>query len=315
MLNYGMTRLRWLVVWCALGMGTPPNDHAVAITIDDLPYAISGDRPPATAASPYADSINRAIIAALGRRHVPATGFVIQLRAEQLGDTAGLRILKEWTDAGLDLGNHSYSHPDFNQLSVDRIEDEIVRGETAIRPLMARVSKPLQFFRFPFNRTGDTRDKHDRIAAFLSRHGYRVATCTIENEDWVFNTAYVRALARGDTATAARVRSAYLDYTKTEIAYYANLSRQVLGYEPPQVMLLHDNKLNADAIGNVLSLFEQAHYRFVTLQAAQADPAYQTPDTVVTKDGPMWAYRWARSRHVTVNGALETEPPTWVSQY
>jgi peptidoglycan/xylan/chitin deacetylase (PgdA/CDA1 family) len=301
-----MNRLRALVVWCALGMGTPPHDHAVAITIDDLPYATGGDRVPSTSESPYADSINRAIIAALVRRHVPATGFVIQLRAEQLGDTAGARILKEWTDAGLDLGNHSYSHPDFNQLSVERIEDEITRGEAAIGRR--------RFFRFPFNRTGDTRDKHDSIAAFLSRRGYRVATCTIENADWVFNNAYIRALARGDTTTATRVRAAYLEYTKTEIAYYANLSRQVLGYEPPQVMLLHDNKLNADEIGDVLSLFEQAHYRFVTLRAAQGDPVYQAPDTVVTKDGPMWEYRWARSRHITVNGALEPEPPAWITE-
>jgi len=301
-----MKRLRWLVVGCALGMGGPPRDHAVAITIDDLPYATGGDRAPSPSESPYADSINRAIIAALVRRHVPATGFVIQLRAEQLGDTAGARILREWTEAGLDLGNHSYSHPDFNQLSVERIKDEITRGETGIGRR--------RFFRFPFNRTGDTRDKHDSIAAFLSQRGYHVATCTIENEDWVFNNAYIRALARGDTTTVARVRAAYLEYTKTEIAYYASLSRQVLGYEPPQVMLLHDNKLNADEIGSVLSLFEQAHYRFVTLQAAQADPAYQIPDTVVTKDGPMWEYRWARSRHIMVNGSLEPEPPAWITE-
>jgi hypothetical protein len=110
------------------------------------------------------------------------------------------------------------------------------------------------------------------------------------------------------------VRAAYLEYTKTEIAYYADLSRHVLGYEPPQVMLLHDNKLNADVIGSVLSLFERAHYRFVTLATAQSDSAYQAPDTVVTPDGPMWVYRWAWARHVTVNGALEQEPPDWIKE-
>jgi peptidoglycan/xylan/chitin deacetylase (PgdA/CDA1 family) len=284
-------------------MGTRPPQRSVAITIDDLPYATGGDRAPTESDRPRADSINRAIIAALVRHHVPTTGFVIQQRVEHLG---GQTLLKEWTAAHLVLGNHSYSHPDFNKLSVAQIEDEIVRGE-------ASLTAP-RFFRFPFNHDGDTREKHDSIAAFLARRGYRVATCTIQNDDWLFNGRYIRALAEGDTITAARVRAAYLAYTQTEIAYYAGLSKQVVGYEPPQVMLLHDNKLNADVIDSVLTLFEHSHFRFVTLTAAQNDPAYQIPDTVVTPDGPMWAYRWARSRQVTVNGSLEQEPPDWIKE-
>jgi peptidoglycan/xylan/chitin deacetylase (PgdA/CDA1 family) len=295
-----LARLCCLVLCCGFGTGIPPHERQVAITIDDLPYATAGDRPVDPSDSRHADSVNRAIVAVLVRRHVPATGFVIQSRAESLGDTSGVRIVKRWTDAGLDLGNHSYSHPDFNQLSVDRIEDEIIKGEAAIRP---------RFFRFPFNHTGDTKDKHDRIAAFLARRGYRVATCTIENDDWVFNAAYVRMVARGDTTSAARVRAKYLAYTTAKIAYFASLSRQVLGYEQPQVMLLHANDLNAAMLESVLTLFEREHYRFVSLEAAQADPAYQIPDTVATPDGPMWQYRWAQARHVTVNGALEPTTP------
>lgn len=292
-----MIRVSSFVVLIALGIGAPPHHRTVAITIDDLPYATAGDRAPTSSEIGYADSINRAIMATLVRRHVPVTGFVIQARVEQLG---GQRILKEWPD----LGNHSYSHSDFNTLSVEQIESEVIRGEASLR-------SP-RFFRFPFNHTGDTRAKHDSIAGFLARRGYQVAPCTIQNDDWLFNGPYTRALAAGDTALAARVRQAYIEYTRTEIAYYAALSKQVLGYEPAQIMLLHDNKLNADALGDVLGLFEQADYTFVTLSAALRDPAYQTPDTVVTPDGPMWAYRWARARHVPVNGALEQEPPAWI---
>lgn len=295
----GVIRLRALVVCCALGLGVPPHQHTVAMTIDDLPYATAGDRAPAAAENAYADSINRAIIATLVRHHVPATGFVIEQRVEQL---AGDNLLRDWTDAHLDLGNHSYSHPDFNKLSVDQIEEEITRGSKG------------RFFRFPFNHTGDTREKHDSVAAFLGRHGYHVATCTMQNDDWLFNGAYTRALAAGDTATAGRVRQAYLAYTDTEIVYYAGLNAQALGYEPPEVMLLHDNKLNADVLGDVLQMFERHHYRFVTLTAAQTDPAYQTPDTIITPDGPMWGYRWAWARHVTVDGKLEPEPPAWIKE-
>ena len=93
------------------------------------------------------------------------------------------------------------------------------------------------------------------------------------------------------------------------------LNKQVFGYEPPQVMLLHDNRLNADVIEQVLRLFQQKQYRFVSLEVAQSDAAYRTPETYITRFGPMWGYRWAAGRNVKVNGNLEPDPPKWISQY
>ena len=90
--------------------------------------------------------------------------------------------------------------------------------------------------------------------------------------------------------------------------------KQVLGYEPPEVVL-HDNRLNADVIKQVLKIFEEKNYQFVSLDRAQADAAYRTPDTYVTKFGPMWGYRRAAQRNVKVNGSLEADPPKWIVGY
>ncbi len=262
-----------------------------------------------------AEAVNRKLLAALQRHHAPATGFVIQKRVEALGAPYGAGILRRWTSRGFDLGNHTYSHPDINTLSAEEIAEEIAGGETTAGPLMKEAGKRLVFFRFPMNHTGDTREKHDAIAAFLSRRGYRLAVCTIDNSDFVFNAAYVRMLARKDAVSARKLRAAYLMYTGTEIDYYAALNKQVLGYEPPQVMLLHANRLNADVMEQVLRIFEQKQYRFVSLDEAQADAAYRTLDTYITKFGPMWGYRWAAERKVKVNGALEPEPPKWIAEF
>ena len=239
---------------------------------------------------------------------------MIQSGVESLGGL-GTRILKEWTSQGFDLGNHTYSHPDINDLSPEQIEQEIVRGESTLGPLMKEAGKKLAFFRFPMNHTGDTKVKHDAIAAFLSQRGYRLATCTIDNSDYLFNDAYVRILAKNDDVSAQKLRHEYLAYTSAEIDYYAALNKQVFGYEPPQVMLLHDNRLNADVIEQVLKLFEEKQYKFVSLDAAQSDAAYRTPDTYITKYGPMWGYRWAKERNVKVNGSLEPDPPKWILEY
>jgi peptidoglycan-N-acetylglucosamine deacetylase len=305
-------------VWAGLALIGWPAAHAqnrtVAITVDDLPYASGSIAPEDAANASLAQSVNRRLLAAFRRYHVPVTGFVVQKRADQLG-ASGRQILEQWTRGGFDLGNHTYSHPDIDDLSIVQVEEEIVRGESTIGALMKEAGKRLEFFRFPMNHTGDTKAKHDALAEFLLSRGYESAACTIDNSDYLFNQAYVRMLAKHDDASARRLRSDYLAYTSTEIDYYAGLNRQVFGYEPPQVMLLHDNRLNADVIEPILKLFTQKRYRFVTLASAQSDAAYRTPETYITKFGPMWGYRWANERNIKVDGRLEPEPPKWVLEY
>ena len=314
-----MRGLRLLCTSVALAVLSAASAFAqgrrVAITVDDLPYA-GGTATPQNASRDASAAVtaNRKLLRAFVTHQVPVTGFVIQQVVESFG-ASGILILKGWVRQGFDLGNHTYSHSDINTLSPEQFEQEVVRGERELGPLMSEAGKKPAFFRFPYNHTGDTEAKKNAIGAFLSQRGYRLATCTIDNSDYLFNDAYVRMIARSDEGATQRLRLAYLAYTDTEIKYYAALNEQVFGYEPPQVMLLHDNRLNADVIEQVLQLFEAQNYKFVSLGVAQSDAAYQTPDTYVTKYGPMWGYRWAKERNVKVNGRLEPDPPPWVLDY
>ena len=309
---------RLTLAWFSILLSLPWSSSAlaqnrtVAITVDDLPYA--SDDAVSSSDAVVAKEVNGKILSALKLHHAPVTGFVVQKGVEDLGPTAAIEILRNWTRGNFDLGNHTYSHQDANQLSLSELEDEIIKGETSFVPLMKQVGKKPGFFRFPMNHTGETEQKHGKIAAFLNQRGYRVAASTIDNSDYVFNAAYVPMLAAHDSS-AQRLRTEYLAYTGAEIDYYAGLSKQIFGYEPPQVMVLHDNRLNADVIGQLLALFEEKHYKFVSLNRAQSDPAYQIPDTYITKYGPMWGYRWANERGVKVNGRLEPEPPEWIADY
>jgi peptidoglycan-N-acetylglucosamine deacetylase len=279
-----------ILIGLLFGICAFAQQRAVAITIDDLPYV----GPDATARRD-----NRRLLAAFRERHVPVTGFVIGSRIDG-------QILREWLRSGFDLANHSYTHRNMNELSIEQIEDEIARGEAALAPYLKEASKKLEFFRFPMNHTGDTKEKHDAVAEFLAKRGMAVATCTIENSDYLFSRAYTRTQAK------RKLRDEYIAFTAARIDFLAGITKQVFGYEPPQVMLLHDNPLNADAIVDVLKLFEERGYRFVSLKAAQSDAAYKTRDAYITKFGPMWGYRWAVERGVKIDGSKEPEVPKWV---
>ena len=110
--------------------------RTVAMTVDDLPLVSGIPEPEHALDMKNAERVNEAILHAFTRHHIPATGFVIERRAEDLGLPVSRKILKLWTRPGFDLGNHLYSHPDVNALSVDQIEEEVTRGEAIFAPLL-----------------------------------------------------------------------------------------------------------------------------------------------------------------------------------
>ena len=291
--------------------------RTVALTLDDLPLADAGSLPNISPAEELqeAQNVNRAILKTLRKHHAWAIGFVNENKVLRNGmPTAHRAILRQWIRNGEELGNHTYSHADLDKISVEDFEREVIAGEASISPLMAEAGKHVQYLRFPFNHTGETADKHAAVAEFLKQRGYKVATCTIDNSDYIFARAYRLMLNRHDGKSARRLRASYLDYTRKEIEYYTRLHIQVFGREIPHVMLLHDSRLNADTLDQILRIFEKLNYRFVRLQQAQADPAYRTPD-YVSQYGLMWGYRWARELNVKVDGRQEPEVPQWVEQY
>lgn len=310
--------LALVAAWLAGPAAAAPGP-AVAITFDDLPYAGAIGAGEAALSPAEVARLNARIRAVLKRRAAPATGFVVEQTAQALGDKAA-PVLAAWTRGDLSLGNHGYSHADANTLDLAEIEQEITRGEASIRPLMDKAGRPLRFMRFPMNHTGETAEKRDGIAALLDRLGYTAAASTIDTSDYVFEAAYRAALlradqGRGDGACAGRIREAYLRHSAIQIDYYARLDAKVLGYAPPEIALLHLNRINADTLDELLDLYAARGYRFVTLDEAQSDPAYTARSTFVSRFGPMWGYRWARERGVKVNGAEEVEPPPWLARY
>ena len=294
-----------------------PGTRTVAITFDDLPAAGAKNPDEDNELTTEAiQAINSSILSALHAHQVPATAFVNERGIAEYPDAPARRaILSQWLAAGMELGNHTYSHADFNSMSLAEFEREVEKGERSIGPLMRKAGKKLAWFRFPMNHTGDEQPKRDAAARYLAKRGYTVATCTIENEDFEFERAFRLMLRAHDSNATERLRAEYIRYTASEIDYYTELHRRLFGRTTAQVMILHANRLNAALMDEILQLFEARRYRFVTLAEAQADAAFQTPDPFVTKFGPMWGYRWARALRIQVDGTKESEPPEWIAKY
>ena len=289
-----------------------PPAKRVAITIDDLPVVSRNFQSAADH-----NRITRQLVAALGAHRVPAIAFVNEGKMYRDGrvDSADVRLLRQWTGAGLELGNHTYAHLDLHTAPVDEYLAGIVRGDEITRAVLAETGRTPVFFRHPFLHTGRSLGDRARVDSELAERGYRVAPVTIDNSDYMFAAAYDDALARRDSAQAQRIGAAYIDYMASVLAYYEAQTKAIVGRDIPQVLLIHASLLNADWFDRLATMIERRGYSFVRLEEALQDSAYRSADTYVGPAGITWLHRWALTRGM--RGAVfagEPAVPGWIAR-
>ena len=299
----GRSGLLAAVVLGLFAIAAPAAAEDVALTFDDLPtMALTGSLD-------YTATTTSRLLAGLVRQRIRATGFVNENKLEAGDRPQRVALLSRWLNAGMDLGNHSYSHPSLTNTPLAAYIDDVSKGERVTRALLAARGRAPRWYRHPYLETGPTPEVRQGFEAWLSQHGYRVAPVTMENSDWVFALPYDDAVLRGDAAQAEHIRRAYLAFTAQSVAWYRQAAADVLGRRPSFVLLLHASRLNADCIDRLAELLRADGLKPITLERAVEDPAYAIADTYAGPDGDEWLSRWARTLHKDMDWDSFPEPP------
>lgn len=263
----------------------------VAVTFDDLPGAALTDEQRCNASTLL--SISTRLLAPFRKNGWLTTAFVSEGNlCDELDDAVLDAVLEEWVAAGAELGNHTYSHRDLNDLSVEDYAEDIVRGERALRRVLNARGMSLRYFRYPMLHAGDDPEKKAAIASFLRSRGYSQGVVTMDNQEFVYAAVYARALARGDKEVMSSVVQGYLQHLQESVSYYESLSKRRFGRDIPHVLLLHVNALNADHIDKVIGLLQDRGYVFESLESVLSDQVYDLEDLYVGPVGLSWLHRW-----------------------
>jgi peptidoglycan/xylan/chitin deacetylase (PgdA/CDA1 family) len=280
--------------------------NEVAITFDDLPAINSVD-----GSLKIKKLIISTLVPKLKKLKIPAIGFVneIQLYDNNELNNAYVKLLRQWINAGLELGNHTYSHPDINNSTLENYEKDFLRGEVVTRNLLKEKGKTPRFFRHPYLHTGTDLETKMNFELFLAQKGYAVAPVTVDNSDWIFAAAYDKALQKKDTVLANQVAAEYIPYMGRKFAYYEKFSNLLFGRNIKQILLIHANRLNADTIDKLAEMLVGMGYTFVSVKEALTDPAYNSEDKFVGKGGISWIQRWALTKGINTD-LYKGEPHT-----
>ncbi len=265
------------------------QSREVAITIDDLPVA-SGIKD-----SDFQQKLTTELLAKLKKYNVPAIGFVNEGKLYR-NDTLVVErvdLLKQWLNAGFDLGNHTYSHKSLNRIPAKDYTEDLLKGERIIRGLIESAGKELVYFRHPFLQTGRNIAVRDSLEDFLKEHNYKIAPVTIDNSDWVFASGYEKALRENDSTMMKKISDAYIPYMESKFEHFEFVSRELFGREIKQILLIHASKLNSDHFNELADMMIKRGYKFISLSEALEDMAYNSPDTFFGAGGISWLHRWA----------------------
>lgn len=299
-----------LVLFLALcSAAAMAQTRTIAITFDDLPYAQDQLDPLA-----LQQKTTEAMTAAVRKHHVPAVAFVNEDKViRHPGEVdAHIAMLNEWLDAGVELGNHNFGHVGLTKTPLEKEEDAVIQGEPILRQLMTARGKTLRWYRDPYMQTGPTPQIKAAFDKFLAQRGYTRAPFSIEDSDWTFSNAYGLARERHDETLRGRVRQAYLEYFDHMMDWFEGLSRDTFGREIPQIIIVHADEINGDTLDELLARMEKRGYRFVALEEALRDPAWQMRDTYVSNWGPSWLHRWRKETGKPAMLKDESDPPKWV---
>ena len=235
----------------------PLNDHEIVITFDDGPLPKHTEK----------------VLETLAAQCVKATYFMVGRMA-----TAYPEAVRKVAAAGHTVGTHSWSHPWFNRMSLEKARDEIERGFSAVQAALGDDHKVAPFFRFP-----GLLHRAD-AEAYLAERGIMVWSVDFHGDDWHRRISPQEIVKRVMTRLAA------------------NHNRGVL--------LLHDiHARTATALPILLDQLKAQGYKVVHVVPTtdiKPAPSADTPVASASPDGlPAAATDPAAARHA-VSAAVAT---------
>jgi peptidoglycan/xylan/chitin deacetylase (PgdA/CDA1 family) len=231
----------------------------IAITIDDLPLVAAKMNTPSN--QQRAKERFMKIIEALLEYKVPATGFVIGGAVTK----GQFEFLEAFREAGFMLGNHTYTHYNLNQMSAEKYIADIDRAD---KKLSKFLTQP-KYFRYPYLAEGK-KEKKQRVLDYLQMNHYHIAPVTVDSLDFRFNERLYRIPYRQREDYIKRLKGEYLAFIWKQTL---RAEQRAKGQPVKQILLIHANILNSYLLGDILKMYKDNGYTFISLNEALKNPA------------------------------------------
>jgi len=270
------------VTTAAIGIGGVPAlaqkpETQFSITMDDFYWQ--------GAIKQTAQERNASILDTFSKHSIKAAAFVVGRNVEAQD---GKDIVAAWDKAGHLIGNHTYSHRDFNapEANVKTYSEDILRAEA----LLKNYSRFRKYLRFPMLKEGDTAEKRDGMRSFMSQNGYRNGHVSIDNSDWAIDQRLTARLKKDPNADLKPYRDFYLEHMWARAEYYDSLATRVAGRPVKHTILVHFNLLNGLFLNDMIEMLKGKGWQPIDAEEAFTDSVFLAqPKVVPAGESIIWS--------------------------
>ena len=285
------------------------KDKKMAVGFVSIPPVDRMENPPKDA-----DATVRLLIEKLKAHRVPAIGFV---QGAMISDGEKMypvraEIVRTWRDAGFEIGIGGYKHIWFHNTPFEEYVANAEKNEIITKKILAEKNTPLRYFSYPFLNTGKTTDDKNRFENWLAARSLRSVKYTFDNSEWVYSFAYDMARKDNDINTMKEIRDEYLGYMMKMTDHYEAYSQEMFGRDIAQTLVLTPSRLITDTADEFFGMLKTRGYKFVPIDEAQADEAYQTKEALVeSKSGISWFERWQMAQGKKLRDEPKVSESVW----
>ncbi len=200
----------------------------------------------------------------------------------------GKYVLSSWNNAGHLIANHTFTHPNFNSknITLEAFEAELAQNDSIIR----NYSNYYKYFRFPYLKEGNTKEKVEGFRAFMKQKGYKNGYVTIDASDWYIAGRLVERLKKNPKADISGFREFYKKHLFNRATFYDSLAYQLSGRRINHVILLHHNLAAALFLDDLIQHFKTNGWEVINADKAYQDKIYEeVPGNVPAGESLIWA--------------------------
>ena len=260
----------------------------VALTIDDAPVGNQA----------IYSGLKRTerIISVLKKYNIQTVLFS---NSRQLPFDNGLERMNSYSKAGFLIGNHTHSHFGLDKTTdvktylqdIDKA-DELLKGFPTFK----------KWFRYPFMQEGTTYRKRNSVREHLRKSGYKNAYVTVDLFDYFVNDLIQPALIKKQKVDLDKACVMISDLALDGLKYYDDLARQHLGGSVKQVLLLHENDIEAYCLEKLILRLKESKWAIISPEQAYSETILQDePDTLYLGGGRIAAYLHVKTKKMFSN--------------
>lgn len=197
-----------------------------------------------------------AIIDKLALLDIKRAAFYVQ--TNRLKTNEDIYRIQKYFLAGHMIGNHTHSHLNASKVEMKEFFNDVVRAHNILKERNLNA----QYFRFPYLNRGT--NPH-LVTKSLDTLGLKDGYITVDTYDWLLDEIVIRSQAEFINLPA--LKSIYLEMIIGSLEFYDKVAQDYAD-DYVHVLLLHENDLAGEFIGDLVLELKNRGWKFVSPEEA-----------------------------------------------